>query len=253
MENDTKVDNNLGSQTNNVAINTSEQSKLKKLIFALFYLLLISFIVIGGLFIYQKQKIKTSTTSGGSSAISNLLKGHVKYTSTENDYEFYHPKEWKVISEVPDNFMYVEMFNNLVGQEGVDWFNTEAGLNTWLNGKMFTKKTCRGPILQNTNDPDLLIVFDIDKTNSDEPACFGAGYFFDTIKWKVADQIPYPINEENTDNIRKVEWKGDFRIVNKITTNTDFKVIVALINRETYTLKGESDFSQILSTFKFIK
>jgi hypothetical protein len=252
MENQIQMNNNSKNQSIYNSENTNVHPNLKNFIFILFYFFLFAFIVILGMFLYQKQKLINRTTSNQSGTVSNLLVGWKTYYDPLNNYEFKYPPNWKIIAEVPNEFMYIEMFNNLEGQAGADWFNTVEGRDKWLSGKMFNKKTCRGPILQNKKDKNQLIAFDINKENNDENPCFSAGYYFEINKWKVSDRYLYPIVQDKTDNYLNVEWKGDYRMVKSISLNQGFKAMSALINRETYVLKGETDFNQILLTFKFI-
>jgi len=251
VENQIQMGNNSSNQLIDNSVNANVRSGLKNFIFILFYFFLFAFIVIMGIFLYQKQKLVNKTTSNQSGVASNLLVGWKTYNDPLNNYEFKYPPDWEIIAEVPSEFMYIEMFNNLEGQAGADWFNTTEGRNKWLSGKMFNKKTCRGPILQNKKDKNQLIAFDINMENSDESPCFSAGYFFETNKWKVSDRYFYPIVQNEPDNYLDVEWKGDYRIAKSISMGQGFKAVTALINRETYLIKGEADFNQILSTFKF--
>lgn len=211
------------------------------------------FIAGTNVYLYQKQKTANNTGTSNINVSVAIPDGWEKYTSSEKDYEFGYPANWKVITEVPDAFMYVDMLNNLEGQEGVDWFNSEAGHNKWLNGKMFVSKTCRRPILQNRDDASQLIAFDIYKTGDKTNSCFAAGNFFESNNWKVSDKDQHSTGSGESANFPDIEWKGDYRIIRRISNTKDLLISIVLVNRETFTLKGESDFNQIVSTFKLTK
>lgn len=252
MDSKTHIDNSFMNQPKNESVNTT-QPKSKNFVFTLLYVLLFVFIIIAGIFLYQKQKLEKSIASNKSNTVLNLPPGWQRYISPEKDYEFYYPPNWEILTEVPDEFMYINMFNDLKGQEGVDWFNTEEGKEKWLNGKMFTKKTCRGPILQNREDTTQLIAFDINKNNNKELPCYSAGWSFETNKWKVSNKYPYPVSKDNLDNLLEVDWIGDYRIIKSVSSNQGFKASSALVNRETFEIRGETDFDQIIQTFKILK
>lgn len=248
VENVSPVNQPVGS-----SVNVNTPSKSRKNILILLCILLFIFIAGANLYLYQKQKTADKTGLTKSNIISTLLTEwkSSKYDSPEKDYKFNYPPNWKIIEEVPEEFMYVDMLNNLKGQEGIDWFNSEAGHNKWLSGKMFISKTCRGPILQNGDDTSQLIVFDIHNANDKSASCYSAGYFFDTSKWQVSDKDPYPMGEENSANLPEIKWKGDYRVVERIPNTKGVIISIVLVNKETYDLKGEADLDQIISTFKF--
>lgn len=68
-----------------------------------------------------------------------VVGGMPQYTDPNGRYTFRYPSNWKVLDRVPQKFRSVPLY----GEDG--------DLEGWLNGKMMAG-TCRGPVLQNTDD-----------------------------------------------------------------------------------------------------
>ena len=219
-------------------VNIGTPSKSGKNILILLCILLFVFIAGTNLYLYQKQKTANNPVTTKTNVVTPLPAGWETYTSPGKDYEFNYPGSWKILSGIPDEFMYVDMFNNLKGQEGIDWFNSKTGHSKWLSGKMFITKTCRGPILQNKADANQLIVFDIYNASDKTASCYSAGWFFEYNKWKVSDKDPYPISEANSGDFPDIKWKGDYRIIKRILNTKGLAISSVLVNRETYVIKG---------------
>ncbi len=159
------------------------------------------------------------------------------YTDPNGRFTFLLPNNWEVTEKVPDKFRAQTSYVENGDVEG------------WSKGKMMSEK-CRGPILQNTSDPNQLIAFEILETNGDGAFCWSTGYFMDDDKWKVSESYTYPVGS-NTSHVP--DWKGDFLMMKTAEENSVNIAIASLINFETYQLIGEEDLDTIISSFEFTK
>lgn len=157
------------------------------------------------------------------------------YKDPMGRYTFRYPSNWKILDKVPEKFRAAPSY-----LEG-------GNLEEWLNGKMM-EESCIGPILQNISDPNQLIVFEIVDAKSDGIFCWTSGYFMDDNKWKVAESYIYPVGSSN---VYEPEWKGDYIKIERVKESKKFIAFAALVNYETFQLKGEDAFQSIISSFQF--
>lgn len=169
------------------------------------------------------------------------------YQDPENRFSFQIPSGWKIISQVPEEFLYHDFS---LKSDWLNFINSPEGLSWWLEGKMFGGD-CRGPMIQNTDDASQLIALEIVPADNDGAWCWSSGYFFEDNKWQAAENYMYPITQDNSGKLITPEWQGDFFKYQTIAKNSKWLVSAGLANLGTYTLKGESALTQILSTFKF--
>jgi hypothetical protein len=147
----------------------------------------------------------TGQTSNGTSGLKT-------YTDPAGKYNFPIPAGYTVINAVPDSFV-----------------------GTMLEG---VKNNCRGPVLQNTANPGVLIVFEVVPADSDGGYCWSNGYFTDDNKWRSSEPL--------------TSWKGDyFEMKSPTAKNSSLMVSVGLANKGTYTLTGEDALNQIVHSFQF--
>ncbi len=177
-------------------------------------------------------------TSQTQPAIPRQTSTEIKvYTDPSGNYKFSYPSNWEVLDKVPDKFRarpsYVESGN----------------IKEWLSGKMLGE-SCRGPVLQNTSDTSQLIVFEIVDAKGDGGYCWSVGYFMDENKWQVSKEYAYPVG---SNNLRKPEWKGDYFKMESAGKSNQSMATVALVNYETFQLKGQDVLQSIISSFKFLR
>ncbi len=169
------------------------------------------------------------------------------YNDSNNRFSFSYPSNWKIVSSVPEKYLDHDISSKPNWKE---YYNSTEGQNYWLSGKMFVGN-CRGPILQNINDGNQLIAFEVVEANSDGGWCWSVGHFFEGDKWKVAENYMYPITQDNSGKLITPEWKGDFFKYQNVDKNSSWLVSAGLANIGTYSLKGLEDFQKIISSFKF--
>jgi hypothetical protein len=155
------------------------------------------------------------------------------YKSPDGLYSFSYPTNWAVLEGVPERFLHSE-----------DTLYHRDPPETWLNEKIFNE-TCNGPILQKTDNQNVLIVFEIYPITPDGAYCWSYGYGFDDHKWKIAERYV------SSGKTYFPEWKGDYSLMKFVASNSKYHSSALLFNYETYNLIGENTFDKIISTFKF--
>lgn len=177
------------------------------------------------------KKVGTAPQPTSSSAADEMM----QYTDPNGRYTFRYPSSWKILDKVPEKFRatpsYVE----------------DGDLKKWLGGKMMAE-TCSGPVLQNMEDRNQLIALEIVDTKSDGGFCWSSGYFMDGNKWKVVERYVYPLGSGRS---YEPEWKGDYLKMEKVAESKGLTAFVALVNYETFQLKGEEALRLIISSFQF--
>jgi hypothetical protein len=160
----------------------------------------------------QTQRITTPTVLPTMSAITSTPGSTVKaYTDPNGRYSFNYSTDYILLSAVPSLF----------------------------DGTMLdqVKNNCRGPVLQNISNPNVLIVMEIVPSDSDGGFCWSNGTFTKDDKWIGGGSDV---------------WKGSFFVTKEVRESTKYIGFIGLANRETYSLKGQDDLNQIVSTFKFL-
>lgn len=72
----------------------------------------------------------------------------------------------------------------------------------------------------------------------------------DDDKWKVAERYIYPLG---SGRVYEPEWKGDYLKMEKVAESNGLTAFVALVNYETFQLKGEEALRLITSSFRFTR
>lgn len=107
---------------------------------------------------------------------------------------------------------------------------------TKYKAKMF-QRSCEGPVLVKNDDIDVLIASEIKTVNGDGDFCWSSGDFSQGNKWI---------------SLETKQWVGDFflQTSNKIS-NDKYRAFFMLVNYQTNTLRGESDFNTVINSAKF--
>lgn len=131
------------------------------------------------------------------------------YTDSKYQVTFKYPDTYKMLDSVPISF---------------------KGTMLDLAGN-----SCRGPVLQDSQNPKVLVVFEIVPVQSDGGFCWSNGTFTADSKWSPSGD----------------SWKGDYFVMQKAAENSKNIAFAGLANNRTYRLTSKDVFDQILSTFKF--
>lgn len=252
MEENTQVNNpqevSQSIQTpdqNPVAVKFEEKPKKSSGLATILSFTTILATLIAGFFYFQNMQLRSelqknlpsSTPTPISTVVPDETADWKTYTDSKNIYSFKYPDNWQILNSVPTIFQSVKSY-----VDGED-------INVWLKSKMFAK-SCSGPIIQNNENKNIIIAFEIiSPKQTDGGYCWSNGYFTDDKKWKIANKYVYPIGSNIT---IEPEWKGDYFIMKNASPSTSgYKASLALFDRETYKLLEENTLNQILSTFKF--
>jgi hypothetical protein len=135
------------------------------------------------------------------------------YVDPAGKFSFSYPDTYTILTAVPKSF----------------------------NGTMLdlVRDHCGTPVLQNSVNPNVLILFQIRPVGSDGGYCWSNGIFSEDNKWRSSDPAS--------------SWKGDyFEMKSVVARSTYLVATVGLANKGTYQIVGEDVLNQIATSFKFI-
>lgn len=174
------------------------------------------------------------------------------FTSDEYQFSFKYPPSWKVkdISQIPERFLSKPFSNQ--GMMLSSKVQTEEEVNSYIdyleNSKMLSlKNSLRGWILTDVNNPNLLIHIHA-VPNSSHGADSGIeGEIEDDSRWIVSNP------KRNDPQFNDYHfWRGDYvhEDASLMFQAPEYRIFSKLININTHTLTGISEFNQIVNSMK---
>lgn len=231
MENQTPMVPIANSQQTTVTQSTIDsEPKANNFLVILLSILLLFSVLIAGFFAYQTQKLVNElTTLKNEPAPITVLQPTLEPVVVESPVSIANPSPMANLYQDP-----IKKYSFSYSSQ----YKIVPSVPTLFDGTMLdqVKNNCRGPVLQNILDPNVLIVMEIVPASPDGSFCWSNGTFTKDDKWMVSEIVG---------------WKGDYFVMKQVQNSTNYLGFVGLANKGTYKLKGLEDLNQILSTFKF--